>query len=145
MNRTNDVVLLIARLAVAALFLPSGIAKLAGLSGFAAVLASKGVPFPELLALVGALAEVAGPVALLLGTAPRLTAVVLVAFTIVATLISHGFWDAPEAARKAQEIQFFKNLAIIGGLLFYFVSGPGAFRVSAALFGFRSARLAQAS
>jgi putative oxidoreductase len=48
--RTNDVALLAARLAVAALFLPAGIGKLFGLSGFAASLAGKGVPFPELLA-----------------------------------------------------------------------------------------------
>jgi putative oxidoreductase len=144
MNRTNDFVLLVARLAVAALFLPSGFSKLFGLSGFAAFLAGKGVPFPEVLAFVGAAAEVAGPVALVLGIAPRLTAVALVAFTLVATLISHAYWDVPEAARKAQEIQFFKNVAIVGGLLFYFVSGPGAFRLSA-LFGERPARLAHAN
>jgi putative oxidoreductase len=55
--RTNDVALLAARLAVAALFLPAGIGKLFGLSGFAASLAGKGVPFPELLAALGVAAE----------------------------------------------------------------------------------------
>jgi putative oxidoreductase len=144
MNQTNDFVLLVARLAVAALFLPSGFSKLLGLSGFAAFLAGKGVPFPEVFAFLGAAVEFAGPVALVLGIAPRLTALALVAFTLVATLISHAYWDVPEAARKAQEVQFFKNVAIVGGLLFYFVSGPGTFRLSA-LFGVRPARLAHAN
>ena len=144
MTRANDFVLLVARLAVAALFLPSGFSKLFGLSGFAASLAAKGVPFPEVLAFVGAATEVVGGAALVLGLAPRLTSVALVGFTVVATLISHRYWHFPEAARQAQQIQFFKNVAIFGGLLFYFVSGPGAFRMSA-LLGLRPGRLRHAS
>ncbi|WP_063776605.1 DoxX family protein [Microvirga massiliensis] len=131
--RTNDVALLVARLAVAALFLPAGIGKLFGLSGFAASLAGKGVPFPELLAALGVAAEIIGPVALVLGVVPRLTALLLIAFTVVATLIGHSFWAFPEAAQQTQQTQFFKNVAIIGGLLFYFVSGPGTYRVPARL------------
>jgi putative oxidoreductase len=145
MTRTNDFVLLVARLAVAALYLPSGFSKLFSLSGFAASLASKGLPYPEVLALVGAATEVVAPVALVLGVAPRLTSVALAAFTLVATLISHSFWDFPEAARQAQQTQFLKNVAIIGGLLFYFASGPGGFRVSGALLGFRRGRLRHAT
>jgi putative oxidoreductase len=127
--RTNDVALLAARLAVAALFLPAGIGKLFGLSGFAASLAGKGVPFPELLATLGVAAEIVGPIALVLSVFPRLTALLLIAFTVVATVISHSFWMFPAEAQGAQQTQFFKNVAIIGGLLFYFVSGPGAYSV----------------
>ena len=64
-TRTNDAALLLARLAIAALFLPSGIAKLLNLGGFTAMLAGKGLPFPDLFALAGASAEVLGPVALI--------------------------------------------------------------------------------
>ena len=127
MTRTNDVLLLVARLAVAALFLPAGVTKLLGLSGFAAFLGSKGLPFPEVLAFLAAATEIVGAVALIAGVAPRTTAVALAGFTVVATLISHRYWDFPEAARQAQQTQFFKNAAITGGLLFYFVSGAGAF------------------
>ena len=127
--RTKDMALLAARLSVAALFLPAGIGKLFNLSGFAASLAGKGVPFPDLLATLGGAAEIVGPVALVLGVVPRLTALLLIAFTVVATLISHNFWTFPAEAQSAQQTQFFKNVAIIGGLLFYFVSGPGAYSV----------------
>jgi putative oxidoreductase len=97
------------------------------------------------LPFVGAVTEVAAAVALVLGVAPRLTSLALAAFTGIATLISHSYWDFPEAARQAQQIQFFKNVAIIGGLLFYFASGPGAFRVSGARFGVRPRRVPHAS
>jgi putative oxidoreductase len=40
---------------------------------------------------------------------------------------SHRYWEFTEAAaRRAQEVNFYKNIGIIAGLLFYFVSGPGA-------------------
>jgi putative oxidoreductase len=132
-TRTNDVALLAARLAVAALFLPAGIGKLFGLSGFAAMLAGKGLPYPDLLAVLGVAAEILGPVALILGVAPRLTALLLIGFTLVASLVSHSFWTFPAEAQGAQQTQFFKNLAIIGGLLFYFASGPGRFSLPALL------------
>ena len=45
LNRTEDVALLVARLLVAALFLPSGIDKLLHFSRFVASLAAKGVPY----------------------------------------------------------------------------------------------------
>ena len=126
-TRTNDAALLLGRLAIAALFLPAGIGKLFNLGGFAASLAGKGLPYPDLLALLGAGAEVIGPVAIILGIAPRLTAVLLAGFTVVASLISHSYWTYPEAQQAAQQTQFFKNAAITGGLLFYYVSGAGSF------------------
>jgi uncharacterized membrane protein YphA (DoxX/SURF4 family) len=47
-------------------------------------------------------------------------------FTIGAALIGHAYWTIPDAAQKAQQkIHFFKDVAIIGGLLFVFVRGAG--------------------
>jgi hypothetical protein len=59
--------------------------------------------------------------------APRLTALLLIGFTLAASLISHSYWIFPAEAQPAQQNLFFKNLAIIGVLLFYFASGAGAF------------------
>jgi putative oxidoreductase len=127
MTIVNSVALLIGRLAVAALFLPAGLGKITGFSGFAGMLASKGVPMPELAAAVGIGLEILAPLALILGVFPRLTALALIAFTVAASLIGHSFWLSPEDARQAQQSAFIKNMAIAGGLFFYFVSGPGLF------------------
>jgi putative oxidoreductase len=52
----------------------------------------------------------------------------MIAFVAVATAISHRYWEFTDAAaRRAQEINFYKNIGIIGGLLFYFGAGAGAF------------------
>jgi len=113
----------------------------AGLSAGAAF-ASKfsGLPYPDLLAALAVAAALLGPVALILGVAPRITALLLIGFTLVASLISHAFWTFPAEAQAAQQTQFFKNLAIVGGLLFYFVSGAGAFSLPSVLGSRKSSR-----
>ncbi len=128
MARVDDLALLLGRLLIAALFLPSGISKLMTFSQFAASLGQRGVPYPDVLAGLGVAVEVLGPIALILGIWPRLTALAMIAFVASATLVSHRYWEfTDEAARRAQEINFYKNLGIIGGLLFYFAAGSGAF------------------
>jgi uncharacterized membrane protein YphA (DoxX/SURF4 family) len=58
-------------------------------------------------------------VLLALGVAPRLSALVLAGSMIPTTLAAHRFWtvEDPEV-RKQQQVQFHKNMAMIGGLLF---------------------------
>jgi putative oxidoreductase len=125
MERVHDGLLLLGRLLVAALFLPAGISKLLNFSGFAASLADKGLPFSHYWAAAAVAIEVLGPIALVLGLLPRWTAFALFAFVIAASATSHRYWELQEPGRRVQEVNFFKNAAILGGLLFYFVSGAG--------------------
>jgi putative oxidoreductase len=132
MERVNDTFLLVGRLLVAALFLTAGIPKvLQGYGGgFAQYLAGLGVPYADIMGIVAVAIEVLVPIALILGIWPRLSALVLIAFVIVATALAHRFWEFPPAAYQGQLNHFLKNIALIGGLLFYFVSGPGAFALA---------------
>jgi putative oxidoreductase len=125
-DRARDWIVLLARLALAALYLPSGFNKLLHLTNFADGLAAKGVPAPTLLAVLGAACEFLGALALLLGFLTRYAALLLVGFTIVASVVSHHFWDVDDAARQMQYIQFMKNMAITAGFLLLFVHGPGS-------------------
>jgi putative oxidoreductase len=131
MNRINDGALLVGRLLLATLFLPSGISKAMGFAAFAASLGAKGLPYPEAWSAAAVAIEVLGPIALILGVVPRWTALALIAFVIMATATTHRYWEfADAAARRAQEINFYKNAGILAGLLFYFVSGAGAWSVA---------------
>jgi len=62
--------------------------------------------------------EVLVPVALILGFAPRLSALLLMAFVIAASATTHRYWEFAEPARRAQEINFFKNVVVVAGLCF---------------------------
>jgi putative oxidoreductase len=125
----NDLILLVARLAMGALYVPSGITKIFHFAQFSQSLAQKGTPYPTVIAAVAIAAEAGGGLALVAGIWPRYTALLLLAFTIAATGLSHRYWTFEGAERRAQEINFYKNVAIMGGILFYSVSGAGRIRM----------------
>jgi putative oxidoreductase len=119
--------LLIARIAVGAIFFWSGFGKLSSLSEFTAGMVERGIPLAQALAPLGAAIEFAAALALILGVWTRLAASALAVFTVVATLIAHRFWDFPAQEQRMQTIQFMKNLAIFGGLAALTATGGGRF------------------
>ncbi len=130
-RRAEAPILLLGRVAVAALYLPSGWGKLTNIAGFAGLLASKGLPGPALAwAVVGAVVEFFGSLAILLGFKTRYAALLMIAFTLFAAFLSHLYWAVGDSgAMRNQFIHFWKNIAIIGGLLFLFVHGAGPLSV----------------
>ena len=118
---------LVGRILIGGIFVQSGLGKLMDLNGFTAMLADGGVPMASVLAPIGAAAEFAGGLAIVLGLATRYAALLMIGFVIVAMLIAHRFWTYPPEEREMQMINFAKNVAIIGGFLFVFVTGGGRF------------------
>jgi uncharacterized membrane protein YphA (DoxX/SURF4 family) len=88
----------------------------------------KSVPLPasdELVVRGNAAVQVLGGTLLALGLAPRLSALALAGSLIPTTLAGHAYWTIEDpAARKLQRIQFHKNMAMIGGLLFAVLDQP---------------------
>jgi putative oxidoreductase len=126
-THANDALLLLGRIAIASVFIPAGLSKLGNLEGFAASLERGGVPFAHLMAMLGALVEFLGGIAIAVGIQVRVAAALMILFTIVATLIAHRFWELEGAARQAQRGQFFKNLGLVGGFLFLMANGGGRY------------------
>ena len=124
-SRGEDLALLMGRLFVAALFLPSGFYKLMTFSAYAASLKAKGLPFAVLWAGGLVAAEVLGPLALIIGAWPRWTALALVALTAVTLWLNHSTSFVGAVFRPRANAELYRTLAIMGGLLFYFASGPG--------------------
>jgi putative oxidoreductase len=110
---------------VAALFLPSGFGKLMAFSAFSASLAAKGVPYASIVAGLMVAAEFVGPLALIIGLWPRATALILVGFSAASLWLAYGPSMFSMVLRPGQNGELFERLAIMGGLLFYFASGPG--------------------
>jgi putative oxidoreductase len=110
---------------IAALFLPSGYSKLMAFSSFATSLAGKGVPYPEIAAGLLVAVEFLGPLALIIGLWPRWTAVALIGFTATMLWLTYGPSMTGLVLHPRQNVEFFQNLAIVGGLLMYFACGPG--------------------
>jgi len=122
---TQGLPVLIARILLALMFLLAGLSKFAGLEGTAGYIASKGLPLPQLLALGTAALEVAGALLLIVGWHARWAALVLAAFTLLATMLFHNFWAMPADQQMMQQLMFMKNLSVVGGLLVVFGLGAG--------------------
>ncbi len=125
----TDAALTLGRLALVAIFLVSGFGKFTGLAGATAYIASKGLPAPQVLAILAGLAEIGLGLLIAIGFKTRLAALGLAAFTIVATVIFHDFWNMSGDARGMNQIQALKNLAIVGGLLVLAAIGAGRLSV----------------
>ena len=127
----NNALNLIGRLLLVALFLPAGLSKLAGFEGTVGYISSVGLPWPAVAAAAALALEILGSIALLLGFQTRIVAAVLAVFTLVASLFFHAFWAAASDQAFVQQLLFFKNIGVIGGLLVLASSGAGAWSLDA--------------
>ncbi|MEO8545644.1 MAG: DoxX family protein [Burkholderiaceae bacterium] len=122
---------LVGRLLLALLFLPAGLSKISGFSGTVGYIGSVGLPMPEVAAAVAVVVEVGGALALIAGFGTRFAALALAVFTLVATFAFHNFWAMPAEQAMLQQLMFFKNFAVVGGLLTLAALGAGKLSLDA--------------
>ena len=125
---TLDTALLIGRILLVVLFVWSGFNKLMGLSGTATYIGGK-LPMGAALAPIVALVEIVGGLLIAIGFQTRVASVMLLVFTLLATFIFHDFWNMTGQARSGNAINFYKNLALMGGFLILIGAGPGRYSV----------------
>ena len=130
-NTLQNPLTLTGRLLLALLFLPAGLMKIGGFAGTVGYIASKGLPMPALGAVIAIAVEVIGGLALLAGFGTRVAALVLAVFTVAASVIFHAYWAVPAEAQMVQQLMFFKNIAVVGGLLVLAAHGAGGWSVDA--------------
>ncbi len=125
LNAFQNPLSLIGRLLLAFLFIPAGISKISGFEGTVGYIASVGLPLP-IVAAAGTIAlEIGAGLMLAVGWKTRWAALALAAFTLLATIIFHNFWAMPADKAFVQQLMFFKNIAVVGGLLVVAAFGAG--------------------
>ena len=109
---------MVGRMLIGLLFVFSGVGIVNnGVEGFSGMIDARGLPMAVLLAWVVIAIKIAAGAALILGYRTAYAALALLIFTGLATLLYHLDLD---------DMNLFKNLAIMGGLLYVYVYGPGA-------------------
>jgi len=114
---------------LALIFILSGFNKITGWDGTLQYMSSKGLPFTEVLLGLTILIELGGGLLIAAGWYARWAALAVFLFIIPTTLVFHNFWTFEGMERQMQMIQFLKNLAIMGGLLYVVAFGSGKFSV----------------
>lgn len=125
MNRYQPWGLLVGRLLLAYIFVLSGYGKLVGFAGTAGYMAKYGLPMVQVLLAATIAIELGGGLMLAVGWKARWAALAFFLWLIPVTLVFHAYWGAPADQVMAQTIQFQKNLAIMGGMLYVVFCGPG--------------------
>jgi putative oxidoreductase len=130
-NSLQNPLALLGRLLLAAIFITSGVGKIAGFAGTVGYIASKGVPMAAVVAALTIFVEVGGGLAVAFGFLTRWAALALAVFSVLAGLIFHAYWAVPADQVMSMQINFWKNISIAGGFLMLAAFGPGAFSVDA--------------
>ena len=130
-NALQNPVSLVGRILLAALFLPAGIGKLTGFAGTVGYIASAGLPLPQVAAALALVVEIVGGIALIAGFGTRFAALALAVFTVVASVFFHNYWAVPAEQQMIQQLMFFKNIAVVGGLLTLAAWGAGSWSLDA--------------
>jgi putative oxidoreductase len=133
MTATENGTLLLGRLLLSAIFIIHGWGKLIGAAGTQAYFAKIGLPLPEVAWVIAVVVEFGGGLAILFGLFTRFTGVVMAIWCVATALTAHT-----NLADSAQEINFFKNMAMTGGFLYVAVLGAGAWSLDAWWFGRRA-------
>ena len=122
------------RVLLCGIFLMSAVGnKIPNFEKVATIMGSVGIPAPQLM-LVGAIAFlIVGGVSVLVGYQARLGATLLLIFLVLATYYFHAFWKLEGQAQQDQMIQFMKNLALMGAMLFIMANGAGAMSMDSCL------------
>jgi putative oxidoreductase len=123
---TINAAALAGRILLAAIFVISGYNKIAGFDGLVGAIGSKGLPVPQILAVLTIALELGGGLLLVIGYRVRLVAILFFLWLIPTTLIFHKFWGIDAAQVQNQMNHFLKNVSIMGAMLLVAAFGAGA-------------------
>ena len=124
----TDLLALLGRVLLSVIFILGGWGKLMSAEATQAYIAKANLPMPQAAWAVAVFVELGLGVALLTGLFTRAAAAVLAAWCIVTALIYHA-----DFADRNMEINFLKNLAMCGGLLYVVALGAGLYSLDALL------------
>jgi putative oxidoreductase len=110
------------RFLIAAIFLISGLSKLAAPQATQDYIISAGLPAPSLAYAVAVLIEIGGGILLVLGYRARVVALIMALFVLATALSFHANFSDPN-----QINHFLKNISMAGGLLQVVAFGAGPF------------------
>ncbi|QQC65803.1 DoxX family protein [Paraburkholderia ginsengisoli] len=128
-DNQKDGIILVARILLMVLFVMFGWSKLTGFSGTVAYMTSSGAPVPQVSAIIAVVMELGVGVALLLGFFTRPLALLLAVYTLGTAIIGHHYWNMTGAMQYDNMIHFYKNIALMGGLLLLCVTGAGKYSI----------------
>ena len=114
-----DLAFLLGRLLFGGVLAFTGLNHFADTESMVAYADAKGIPAASLAVPFSGGMLVFGGLGIALGAFPALAAGAVALFLLVSTPTMHDFWAAPEEQQQTEMTQFLKNVALLGGALFF--------------------------
>jgi putative oxidoreductase len=127
--QTQSLIALIGRILIALIFVNAGFHKIGGFEGTVGAIASKGLPMPQVLAVLTVALELLGGILIVVGYKVRWVAIAFFLWLIPTTFLFHKFWGIDAAQVQNQMNHFMKNVSIMGAMLMLVAFGPGGYSV----------------
>lgn len=132
---TKDGLILLGRILLMVLFIIFGWWKLTNFTMAVSAMQGYGAPMPYVAAIIAVAVEFFLGIAIILGVFTRPVAALYALYVLGTSFIGHPYWKFTGMDAMVNEINFYKNISIIGGLLLLIVTGAGRYSLDAKLFG----------
>jgi putative oxidoreductase len=114
----EDSVMTAARIVAGGAFAIIGVRNIGNHKPISEMIRANRFPMPEFLAATGIAMQIGFGALMAIGLFPIVSALGLLVFTVVATLMAHSFWMFKDKAERATQIgAFLANMVMAGGLL----------------------------
>jgi putative oxidoreductase len=131
MDSVEKFVPVMGRVLLALVFVLSGFGKIWAIDATSTQMGSHGIPLPNILVYGVVALEFGGGLAFMLGLFTRPLALIFSFYLLILALVFHGYWAMPAAEMHAQRVAFLEHLSMLGGMLYVFAFGPGAYSLDA--------------
>jgi putative oxidoreductase len=112
---------IIGQILLGGFFIYNGVKHFTSLKDYTAFSASMKVPAPKTAVIVTGILLLLGGLGILLNLYVQASIILLAIFLIPTSIMMHDFWKRENPGEKsAQKIQFLKNVALLGALLWMF-------------------------
>lgn len=116
-ERSHGLGLRVARLLFGGVLAFSAVDNLRDLDNMIEYARANNAPSPERTVPAASGALLLGSVGIMLWRRPKLAALSVLTFLLGTTPVMHDFWAVEEDRKETEQIQFIKNLGLIGGAL----------------------------
>jgi putative oxidoreductase len=114
----DEGVLTAARAVMGGAFAIIGLRNVGKYKPIAGMIGASKFPMPEFLAATGIAMQIGFGVLMVVGLFPLVSALALLVFTVIATLMAHSFWTIKDRAQRGAEAgSFLSNMIMVAGLL----------------------------
>jgi len=110
---------LVGRMIVGAYYIYNGLHHFIKLGQLTEYAKFKGVPLPQVAVTGAGVLLLIGGATILLGKFPEFGVAALVLFFVPVTFMMHNFWAVGEEMKAGEQINFLKNMALLGSALMF--------------------------